>query len=376
MEDLKDLKITVSGTRGKSTVVRELHKIFHSNGYDTLSRETGLFPMAYYNDREIFLKRESSLPLNRLLEAKILLEMFSNQKKEVLIFENNAIRGSYMMGFNDFIHPDIVIIVTVTPDHVLDQGSTMEETITTFTDSIPRYAFAVFWTNHKNEYEALQKVFSKTKRKGIVLFSQLKDRERVILEAIEPIAESKGFKIKHLKKELKKAEDPLKELSAKINQRRFVNIGHINDPVHTYMAFLYIVSEENVKNVYVLFNFRADRTERFPMFIGAFLPLVSGFVEGVIVHSDSLGLSSKFISDRIRKDYSNQNLKVYTCEDYKELVKSVIPQIPEDAMIVMVGNTANDLGFEIISRSNLFLETYPILKEIPASSLLSIAEEA
>lgn len=362
---MEDLKITISGTRGKSSIARSLHKIFYNNGYSTLSRETGLLPMVYYNENEIFLKRESSLPLNRLLEARIILDAFNNKKKEVLIFENNAIRDTYMRSFNEFINPEIVIIATVTPDHVLDQGPTMADTVKAFINSVPKRSFAVFWTNHKCEYTAIKKAFSQKKVKGVLLFSSLEDREKVILKSIQPLLEAKGFNIRLDAKTGKEdRKDAMEELTAIIGKKTFVNLGHINDPVHTYIAFEYLMSKLRLKGCYLLFNFRADRMERVPLFIDAFLPIVKHFVKGIIVHSDSIGFSSKFIAKKVREHIRDEKIEAYTCENYEDFIQKVLPKIPDGSTIVMVANTANDFGFKIIDKLKLFRETYPMLKKI------------
>ncbi|NYB51558.1 MAG: hypothetical protein HVN35_03195 [Methanobacteriaceae archaeon] len=378
------LTIVVEGTRGKSSVVRFFHKFFYENGYNTLSRETGLVPMIYYNDQKIFVKRSGELPFNLLTEVKLINELYPEECVDVAVFENNAIRTEYMRSLSDYLRADVVIITTITFDHILSQGFTMEETAETFIKSIPPYSHMIFWSNHQYEYE----LFKKTcENMGIsdcdILHSKLEDRELVIYQALEKILKEKNLQIprdisefttqyvyecpidEKCPVEVKSLPDEI--FSSDLSPRTFVDIGHINDPIHTHIIFHQILAEREIENheIYLLFNFREDRLERIPLFIEGFLPLVQDHISGIIIHSTNVAFTPDYLIGYIKKNLkTDKKIKFHKFNDFKEFIGDVVPQLPPNSYIVMVANTADKFGYELIDRLNLFRDSYPILNHI------------
>ncbi|MBI5679854.1 MAG: hypothetical protein HZC47_03035 [Methanobacterium sp.] len=365
--------------------MRFFHEFFYENGYNTLSRETGLVPMIYYNGQKTFVKREGELPFNLLTEIRIIIEEFGSKKPDVIIFENNAIRSEYMRSLSDYLHADVVIITTITFDHILSQGFSMEETAETFIKSIPPYSHIIFWSNHEYEYDVFKKSFEKSGRNDAdILLSSLDDRESVIYAALKKIIDQKGMKIsKDISSEITPATKvcefvieetcpspithaiPEEVFSYDLQHRVFVDVGHVNDPIHTYLILHQIMAQKKFEKFYLLFNFREDRLERIPLFIEGFLPLIMEHVKGIIIRSDAIAFSPSYLAKYIKNNITGaENLKFYTFNDFNEFLNDVTPQIPEDNYIIMVANTADKFGYELIDKLNLFRESYPILNKI------------
>ncbi len=354
------------GTRGKSSIVRRFHKLFYDSGYKTLSRETGLIPMVYYNDKNLFMQRERKSTFFRTSEVKIIMKMFT--KSEIMIFENNSISKNYMRGINEFMMPDVVIIATISIDHILNQGGTLEEVAKGYLDSVPKKTPLIFWTNHKLEYEAFKKICGEMKRKADIIFSPLRDREQTIFPALKKYLDKKKISCNTLE-EFKGSGDIPTEIIAKIQNKTFINLGHVNDVLHTALALDEIVFRKKIKKVYFLFNFRSDRHERIFVFINAFIPLFKNLIEGIIIRSDSLPLSADFLKKKIKKKYfASSNIPIHICNDLSDLLLDILPKIPDRKTIVMLGNTADEFGYFLISKLGLFKDTYPIIEKIDSKS--------
>ena len=355
-------RIVVMGTRGKSSVVRNLHNLFHRSGYSVLSRETGLFPIVYDNDRRTFLKREGSIPLGRSMEIKAILEMFRGEEHDIIVLENNAIEEDYARKFNESIRPDLVIITTISLDHILAQGGTLGEVAETFINSIPPGIPILFWTNHRPEYRAFRKACRENGVNADILFGPLRTREQVMFKGLKKHLDRRGIRVKPGKfKGTGKIPD---EIIARIKGRTFIDLGHINDVVHTALALDEIMARKRIRKIYLFLNFRADRPERVLVFADAFLPMFGRAVEGVIINSDSIALPASFLMKRIREKYfPGAKIPFYGCGSVKEL-RALLGRIPRGSTVVMVGNTAGSFGKALIKDFGLFRDTYPILDTI------------
>lgn len=364
--DAAKLKIIVTGTRGKSSLVRALHNAFYTNGYGTLSRETGFIPIVYFNNKHIFLKREEEIPISRLLETKTVLDLFHQHHPDVVILENHAIRSDNSCQLNEFIQPDIVIITTITPDHILDQGLTLKDTAQFFLECTPRNSHIIFWTNHATEFDAFQNVCLKPKHRGVqLLFSTYEERDAIITQSIRSFARTKGIKIRSGNSRGAIASSSFDELATQASSSAtIVNLGHINDPIHTHMQFQRYASKLKNHKKYLLLNFRADRQERTFLFMDAFIPLICNQIKGIIIHSDDHSLPWWYIVSRIHKHLGpySHNVRLWKCDSFSDLEHNIFPELLAPSTIVMVGNTTNQFGCELINSLKLFRETYPILE--------------
>lgn len=360
--------------------------------------------MIYYNDKKTFVKREGEMPFNLLTEVRIIMEEFNHKETDVIIFENNAIRAEYMRSLSDYLHADIVIITTITFDHILAQGFSMEETAETFIRSIPSYSHVIFWSNHEYEYDVFKKSCEKIGRKNVdILLSPLDNREFVIYASLKKIIKQKNMEIKKeilTDEEFEKMIDAHgQQIVAKIGKylpknvfecpvdekcppkavkpipeeifyygkdnKTIVDIGHVNDPIHTYIILHQIMDQKEFDKFYLLFNFREDRLERIPLFIEGFLPLIIEHLKGIIIRSDAIAFSPSYLAKYIKNNITGtKNLEFYTFNDFNGFLNDITPQIPEDNYIIMVANTADKFGYELIDKLNLFRESYPILNEI------------
>lgn len=128
-----DIRISVSGVRGKSTAVRWLHEILHNRGYDTYAKVTGIEPVSIYNGTEYPIERPEKV---RLYENERELKEFDST--DAAIFENQGIRGYTTRLFNrSFVDPHVVFFTNVREDHLDTLGRTRVGIARSLARSIP-----------------------------------------------------------------------------------------------------------------------------------------------------------------------------------------------------------------------------------------------
>lgn len=138
-----DVRIAVSGIRGKSSTVRRLHDVFRERGYDTFAKITGDEPHTLHNGERESINRtgaEVTLYENRRLitNAAERLAATDLTQDNVAIFENHAITEYTMRVFNEtFFRPDVVVIPNVRTDHNDTLGRSRQDIARSFARSIP-----------------------------------------------------------------------------------------------------------------------------------------------------------------------------------------------------------------------------------------------
>jgi hypothetical protein len=141
--DQVDVRIGVTGIRGKSTTVRRLHDVFRDRDYNTFAKITGDRPITLYNGEETPIERrgaQTTLYENRDLITKAVEELSSTNPAttDVAVFENHAITEYTMRVFNEaFLRPHVVVIPNVRTDHTETLGRTRQDIARSFARSVP-----------------------------------------------------------------------------------------------------------------------------------------------------------------------------------------------------------------------------------------------
>lgn len=108
-----DVRIVVSGVRGKSMTVRRLHDVFHRRGYDTYAKMTGDEALSIHNGEEQEIDRTEQV---RLYENERELRRVGSV--DVAIIENQGIREYTTRLVNEqFVRPHVVFLTNIRQDH-------------------------------------------------------------------------------------------------------------------------------------------------------------------------------------------------------------------------------------------------------------------
>jgi poly-gamma-glutamate synthase PgsB/CapB len=130
------LVIAVTGSRGKSSVVRLIASGLSASGQPILAKTTGsraslILPSG---DEEVLTRR--GIP--NIREQIALLNMCSRLHAYALIVEVMSIKPeNYATEIGKILQPDILVLTNIRPDHVEAIGETPDEAAASFTFGIP-----------------------------------------------------------------------------------------------------------------------------------------------------------------------------------------------------------------------------------------------
>lgn len=362
------------GTRGKSSLIASIADFLRKNNFNVLSRQTGLIPAVTYNEDYYFLRRNKlDLGFDRPVETKFVLEYFQNMYDiDCLVIENNAISEYHMSKLSEYIKPHITVITTISPDHILDQGTEPKQTAKIFLNSLYQHTHTVFYTNHSLEERQMLETSKQLQLTFPIIYKPLVERDRNIIISITELLVELGIKVSDYTEIYpNKVKNDIvmlkKEMLAKLdNGKLLINLGSINDLLHTQL-FIDEVVRKYKGPYYLVLNFREDREDRTWIFMNYILPKISESFDGVIIRSDHPAFTEKYIKRYIQSNYPL--ILCLTTPSFKDFKSRVIKLLPDNSKIIVLANTANDFGFDIIEHFDLFQDSYPVLKQVKITDL-------
>lgn len=160
-----EIKIAVSGIRGKSSTTKRLDEIFNRRGYDTITKITGDRPTLLRNGEIVPIERHSprvTLYENVEFFQRLTPTLYEGSTPDVAIVENQAITEYTMRMVNErFFDPDVVIICNVRQDHNDTLGDNRQKIARAFGRSIPSGAHVVNGEQHPVIHEYLREEIEK-----------------------------------------------------------------------------------------------------------------------------------------------------------------------------------------------------------------------
>ena len=106
-------RILVTGSRGKSTIVRLLHTALHSAGQETYSRITGVIPRELCADKVRNISRSSGAHVE---EMRWWLKQLPASAQSIVL-ENSAITPDLQDLAGRWLQPQVTIVSNAVPDH-------------------------------------------------------------------------------------------------------------------------------------------------------------------------------------------------------------------------------------------------------------------
>lgn len=137
--DAVDIRISVMGSRGKSTVTEWIHDALLDRGYDTYAKVTGTRPLSIYNGFEQEILREG---VTRLYENET--ELKRNSPCDAMVVENQGITGYTTRLVNEqYVDPDVVVLTNVRRDHLDTLGDDPRRIAQSLARAVPEGATLV-----------------------------------------------------------------------------------------------------------------------------------------------------------------------------------------------------------------------------------------
>jgi hypothetical protein len=170
--DSVDIRVVVSGIRGKSSTVKRLHDILYQRNFDTLAKITGDFPLTIENGEQRPINRQGprvTLYENRTILRDVIPRLSETDPLNALVvdhpvvpttaamFENQAIREYTMRMFNSmFVQPQVVFFTNIRQDHNDTLGRTRQRIARSFARSIPPGTHVISGEQHPVMHELLR----------------------------------------------------------------------------------------------------------------------------------------------------------------------------------------------------------------------------
>ena len=150
-------RVTVTGVRGKSTVVRWLNEGFVDRGHETYAKVTGNHPLSFHNRDSDEIEREG---MTRLYENAREFETYG--PVDAAVVENQGIREYTTRLANEFFDPHVVVLANVRRDHQSTLGEHIEDIARVFTRVMPEETVVVSGDRNDAINDYLRREFSRT----------------------------------------------------------------------------------------------------------------------------------------------------------------------------------------------------------------------
>jgi len=178
------LRITVTGTRGKSSVVRLLAAVLREDGKKVLAKTTGSEAKYILHDGSESVVHRRGLP--SIMEQKKFLRKATNLQVDCLIAEIMSIHPeNHHVETQQILKPNLVVITNIRQDHIDAMGKTKDEISAVFCLDIPEKSIA--FIHEKENNFAFQNAIKNTQGELIlagrndssVLLNQSNDKSQI-----------------------------------------------------------------------------------------------------------------------------------------------------------------------------------------------------
>ena len=126
-------RVLVTGSRGKSSVVRLLHAGFAASGIDSRARITGVEPRELHSSGERLIQRAAGAHVE---EMRWWLKRQS-PSTGVVVLENSAVTPEFQGLAAKWLNPDITVFTNDVPDHQEAWGNAPRAAAAVLTESVP-----------------------------------------------------------------------------------------------------------------------------------------------------------------------------------------------------------------------------------------------
>lgn len=165
------LRIAVTGTRGKSSLVRMIASILKEDGSRVLAKTTGTLPLIVEPDGNEHVLTRRGKPT--IIEQMGLVRRAAGIQADVLIAEIMSIQPeNHRVEARQLIKPQFIVITNVRQDHTDAMGETLDEIASVFAETIT--AGSVVFIPEK---ETRKPIVMKAQQRGATIFRVSAEKE-------------------------------------------------------------------------------------------------------------------------------------------------------------------------------------------------------
>lgn len=155
-----DMKIVVSGTRGKSSLCDWMYEILRSREYDAFAKITGNQPVSKHAGQTHEIERD----YRRVTLYETARELRKHTPRDAMILENQAISPYTTRVFNRYFgDPDVIVLSNIREDHLSTLGTDRYEIARSLVRAIPEGTHVV---NGERDVHLRRYVDREVRRRG------------------------------------------------------------------------------------------------------------------------------------------------------------------------------------------------------------------
>lgn len=343
-------RISITGTRGKTSTTRFLDDIFNRRGYDTLTKITGNHPKIIHNGEVYPIERLG--PRVTLYENVSIVREFSKELSnydgdDIGIFENQGIT-EYTTGLinKQIIDPNIIVVTNVRQDHTDTLGQDRVDIARAFARSVSEGQHVISGEQNPVLHKYMKRIIEK--RGGTIEKVTIPNRHQGM------IASETAHAVNKVLDYLDEPTLPEVEIDSflegiqpewtQLPNGRIFNAAESNDVESTEMVRQVLVPDED-KKIQPFVFLRGDRRGR-----------TFSFSEYVDILYDKDRIDSAHVGGANTGAFSRKTEVPVTQHDTTEKdAETVLDELlEEDQPVILMGNTVHefmrDIEEEIINR--------------------------
>lgn len=366
------MRIAVTGTRGKSSLVRLLTACLKEGGFRVLAKTTGSKAVITYPDgQQEEIKRLSAATI---LEQKELLKIGAELKVNSLVCELMSLNPeSAWIESIKILKPHILVITNVRLDHLAQMGSSREEIANSLAFSIPEKS--TIFVPKAEFFSVFQKKAEKMKARIIQVSEEAwpdrirSDLKLPYLEFRENIGLTRavagylGIREETAWRGITKVEPDfgcLKiwklSLSSQVGGLYLANAFAANDPQSSRQAISELLKKKDLaaKKIIGLLNFRRDRGDRTIQWLKALNRNIFPEIDEFYL----AGEHSQAFLRRVHKDIKSK-VKIVTSNDPEGIIDQITSGRKEEILLIGMANMGG-LGQEMVNYWQRMAEVYDL----------------
>lgn len=345
--DSMTLRVSVSGTRGKSALTKSTAQALHDRGLSVYAKVTGTDPLSFKDGKWNPIKRD---PKNKAILEENMWEVKRYWPMDACVLENQGITPYTMNVFNElFVRPNYLFIANVRRDHAGDLARSLPRMAKAFAHSAPRKTTLVNGERDPKLIKIMEKV---CKDRGVRFLDA--SPERMEIPGLENIAILDTFLQDWIGEGLTSSEKST--LRSRLQKRftwgpsslegvKWFHGAEINDVDSTREVFNYLQKKHPLPTTMVAY-FRHDRTDRTATFIPYLRDLLKeGKIERVVLGGHRASMAARILRShgavweiKERPGSVNRLMELLARECHRGAVMSVangVPPWPKEFALAM-----------------------------------------